>query len=245
MERNFLSSAGYAIKPKTSCRIPPCSLGRTAKPLSPPSHNSNSKATTPRNQPKANMMIIPSINLNLFNSKVDLAPVVQEQTPALGVISKSRVRLGIDANLFSHSGDASQIITALEGSPFLQAKSNGNDIVVLCDAGGTPVAVIELRGKTFNIFSAHEHVPLAQVTQSGKILNVVMNGQSDPMFTIHKVVSHHPSQRFPTKHIIRKQGTSVASTRFGQGNSYMLTVNAGSDPCLITCLAIIADKGLP
>jgi len=191
------------------------------------------------------MMIIPSINVNvnLLNSKVDLAPVVQEQTPALGVISKSRVRLGIDANLFSHSGDASQIITALKGSPFLQAKSNGDDIVVLCDARGTPVAVIELRGKTFNIFSAHEHVPLAQVTQSGKILNVVMKGQSDPMFTIHKVVSH-PSQRFPTKHIIRKQGTSVGSTRFGQGNSYMLTVNAGSDPCLIACLAIIADKAL-
>jgi hypothetical protein len=162
------------------------------------------------------MMIIPSININLFNSKVDLAPVVQEQTLALGAISKSRVRLGIDANLFSHSGDASQIITALKGSPFLQATTSGNDIVVICDARGTPVAVIELRGKTFNIFSAHEHVPLAQVTQSGKILIVVMKGQSDPMFTIHKVVSH-PSQRFPTKHIIRKQGTLVASTRFGQG----------------------------
>jgi hypothetical protein len=103
------------------------------------------------------MMIIPSINVNLFNSKVDLADVVQEQTPALGVISKSRVRLGIDANLFSHSGDASQIITALKGSSFLQAKSNGDDIVVLCDARGTPVAAIELSGKTFNIFSAHAH----------------------------------------------------------------------------------------
>ena len=190
-------------------------------------------------------MIVPSINLNLFNSKVDLAPApVEEKTeaPALGVPTKSRIRLGISETLFSHAGGAIPIITALAGSPFLQAKSNGSDLVVLGDADGEPVAVIErAAGNTFTIYTSHGQVPLAEVTQSGKVLNVIMEGQSDPMYTIHKV-SAHPTRTFPTKHIIRKEGKVVASTRYGQGNSYMLSVNAGADPCLMTCLATIADE---
>lgn len=205
-------------------------------------NNTNQKQT---HSPTATMMIIPSLNLNLFNStKVDLAPApAEEQTeaPTLGNVEKSRVRLGMEQKLFSRAGDAFPIITALTGSPYLQAKSNGKDIVVFGDAAGEPLVAIERVGNTFKIFSTQGQTPLAEVTQNGKVLNVVMEGQSDPTYTIHKVVQH-ASHRFPTKHIIKNNGKPVASTRYGQGNSYMLTVNADTDSSLMTCLAAIADE---
>jgi len=68
-----------------------------------------------------------------------------------------------------------------------------------------------------------------------------MEGESSLTYSIHKVAPH-PSRQFPTKHIIKYQGKAVASTRYGKGNSYMLTVYAGTDPCLMICLAAIADE---
>ena len=189
------------------------------------------------------MMIAPSLNINVFNSKVDPAPVLEEasKVPTLGSVEQTRLRLGMEGDLFSRAGDSFQIITALIGAPYLQAKSNGKDIVILGDTNGAPVAAIERVDGAFQIFSTRGQTPLARVTQQGKVLHVVMEGQSEPTYTIHKVASH-PTRSFPTKHIVRKEGEPVASTRYGQGSSYMLTVNAGADPCLMTCLAAIADE---
>jgi len=184
------------------------------------------------------MMTIPSFDINLFNnSKVDLAPALEEQTeaPALGTVAQSRLLL------FSRAGGSFQIITALAGTPYFEAKSNGQDIVIMGDSVGAPVAAIERVGKTFKIFSTRGQTPLAEVTQHDTVLHVAMEGDSSPTYTIHKIIPH-PSRNFPTKHIIRNQGKAVVSTRYGQGNSYMLTVNAGEDPCLMTCLAAIADE---
>jgi hypothetical protein len=192
------------------------------------------------------MMIVPSLNVSLFNSKVDLAPTPKELTEAstpLGTVATSRVRLGIQKKLLTHAGDSSSIIAALSGTPFLQTKSNGKDVVVFGDAAGTPLASIERVGKyMFKIRSNQgDDTPIAHVTQNGKVLNVTLEGESDPAYTIHKVVQH-PSQQFPTKHIIKHHGKAVASTRYGKGNSYLLTVNAGADSCFLTCLAAIADE---
>jgi hypothetical protein len=190
------------------------------------------------------MMIIPSLNISLFNSKIDLAPTPKELTEAstLGTVATSRVRLGIQEKLLSRAGDSSPIITALSGTPFLQTKSNGKDMVVFGDAAGTPLASIERVDNMFKISSSQgDDTPVAHVTQNGKVLNVTLEGESDPTYTIHQVVQH-PSRKFQTKHIIKHHGKAVASTRYGQGNSYMLTVNAGADSCLMTCLAAIADE---
>ena len=95
----------------------------------------------------------------------------------------------------------------------------------------------------FKIFSVHGHVPLAQVSKSGKVLNVVTEGQSDPTFTIASFSPYASLATFPNQLVTRKQGTPVVSTRFGRGNSYMLTVHTGRDPCLkMTCLAILAEN---
>lgn len=188
------------------------------------------------------MMIAPSLNINVLNSKVDIAPVFEEsKVPALGSVEQTRVRLGMEGNLFSRAGDAFQIITALIGTPYLQAKSNGKDIVILGDTNGAPVAAIERVDDVFRIFSTRGQTPLGRVTRQGKVLHVIMEGQSEPTYTIHKV-AFHPSRSFSTKHVVRKGGEAVASTRYGQGSSYMLTVNAGTDLCLMACLAAIADE---
>jgi hypothetical protein len=197
------------------------------------------------------MMIASSFSTRLFNSKVDIAPTRKELTKAftfgsastLGPIETTRVRFGIQEKILSSTGNAFPIITALSGTPFLQAKSNGKDVVIFGDAAGSPVAAIERvdNGKTFKILSIRDEIPIARVTQDGKVLNVTLEGASDPTYTIHKVVKH-PSRHFPTKHIIKHHGKAVASTRYGQGNSYVLTVNAGADSILLTCLAAIADE---
>ena len=87
------------------------------------------------------MMIIPSVDVHLFNSKVDLAPPLEEQkeVPTRGAVEKSRVRLGMEKKIFSRTGDFVPIVTALDGTPYLQAKSSGSKIVVLgADTAGRP-----------------------------------------------------------------------------------------------------------
>lgn len=189
-------------------------------------------------------MIVPFFNVNLFNSKVDLAPVEEQKgvTP-LGIVEKHRVTLGMEKKLFSCTADFIPIIAAMSGTTYLQANSNGSDTVVLSDNAGKQVAIMERVDGEFNIYSFEgpEPVPLAKVTQVGKVLHVILEGESEPTFTIHEVVPH-PSRKFPTKHIIKTLGKPTASTRYGKGNSYMLAVNAGADCCLMTCLAAIADE---
>lgn len=194
-------------------------------------------------------MILSSINTNLFSSsKVYLAPTQEEtkQAPTLGKAENFPVRLGVQRKIFSQVGETIPIITSLAGTPFLHAKSNGKDGVVLDDAfSGEAVATIERRGSTFQI-SSHDiqegSTPIAKVIREKTVLNVVFRDESDPTYTIHKVVQH-PSRKFQTKYIIKHQGKQVASSRYGQhGKSYMLTVNAGTDPCLMTCLAAIVDE---
>lgn len=189
-------------------------------------------------------MISPSLKFNLFNSsKVDLAPTGKAQSamPSLGKVESSRVRFGIQEGMFSNAGESIPIIRALAGIPYLQAKSNGKDLVVLGDAAGEPLVSMERIGDKFFIFSAQGQAPVAQVTRSDKVLHVTYEGESEPTYTIHKAVIH-PSSHFPTRHIIKHQGKAVASTRYGHGHSYVLTVNAGADSCLMICLAAIADE---
>lgn len=216
-----------------------CSQNQTSK------QQQQATTTTKQHLQTAAMIIAPSINsLKFFSAnKVDIVPVLKEETatPALGQVEQSRVRLGMDQNILSRAGDSFQIISAITGAPYLQAKSNGDDIAVLGNAAGDPVTAIERICSIAFKISSKDQTPLATVTKQGKVLHVIVEGDSTPTYTIHKVVSH-PSRSFPTKHIIKHQGKPVASTRYGRGNSYVLTIDAGVDTCLVTCFAAIADE---
>lgn len=182
------------------------------------------------------------------------------------VDSKSRVRLGIEKHLFSRTGVSAPILEAGTADNFhnLQIRGKvfeGNDVVLEDSVTGMPVAIAVRKyataGNTFkiyslrpvytgqspaNIFKYNQRLyPYAEVKRRGKVLTVVLEGRSGPTYTIHKVVSH-PSRKFPTKHVIRKHGSKVASTSSGGGNSFILTVDAGADPCLMICLAAIAEE---
>lgn len=195
------------------------------------------------------MVTLSSINTSLFHSnKIDLAPAAQEteRVPALGKPEKFPVRLGVQRKIFSQVGETVPIITSLSGTPFLHAKSIGKDSLVLEDAySGESVAILERSGETFQICSndfREGPTPIAQVSRDKSVLNVVLQNDSNPTFTIHKIIQH-PSRKFQNRYVIKHRGKQVASSHYGQqGRSYMLTVNAGTDPCLMTCLAVIADE---
>lgn len=190
----------------------------------------------------------------------------------LGDVTNDKVKLGIEKQLFSRTGESVPIIlTGLETfSPFhsnLQIRGRvfeGNDVVLEDSATKALVAVVERNyataGNIFKIYSPHpvyhnqkpsdvfkygqQVYDYAQVKKCGRVLTVVMVGESDPTYTIHKVVQH-PSWIFPTKHVIKKNGEAIATTRYvvvGEANSYTLSVEAGADPCLTICLAAIADE---
>lgn len=189
-------------------------------------------------------MIVPSLNL-FHNTKINPVPTT-EDAALFGPISKSRSKVGIAKDLFSRTGSAFSIISASASTPFLLAKSNGMDLVVLGDVSGVPVATIEKKNNTtFTIYNGtKEQEPYCQVTSSGKVLCVVINGKT--INTIHKVVPH-PSRTFGTKHTIRKADSRrevVASTLYGKGNSYILSIEQGNDAYLMTCLAVIANQVL-
>lgn len=196
------------------------------------------------------MMILPSINtINLFHSnKVEVAPSAQEtsQVPFLGKPEKTTVHLGLQRHPFSSNpGESVPIILSPTGSPYLHAKSNGgNDTVVFQNAySGEAAATIERTGSTFQIYSSNDTTsPVARVTQDDKVIKVVFQDDSEPTFTIHKIVQP-PSRQTQTKYIIKKNGKQVASSRYWQrGDSFMLTVHPGADPLLMTCLAAIANE---
>jgi hypothetical protein len=195
-------------------------------------------------------MSFPSFNLDVFGSLMSSIRSGKSEEEAeaptlLGTVESSHVRLAIQTKRLLASGAGHFIpnTTVLDGTTYLQALSDGRGVVVLGNAAGKPVAAIErVDSNTFQILSTQVQTPIAQVTRDGKVLNVLMEGEADPTYTIHKVV-HYSTKKFPTKHYIKRQGKVVASTRVAaQGNSYILTVNAGQDSCFMTCLSVIADE---
>lgn len=187
-----------------------------------------------------------------------VAPSLEEQPPMLGNLAMTRIRLGIEKNLLSnHEGQSVPVVTASSGNSIMSARISRNQLMLYDSRTGTPVAaVICTVGKRFKIYStrpvylgqAHDFLKdntpfyaFATVTTVGTASNVVMEGHVDPTYAIHKVVSHS-SQTFPMKHVIKKHSKTVATTRYGQGNSFIVTIPTGSDPILMTCLAVIADE---
>jgi len=199
-------------------------------------------------------------------SKESLQESAKHHPNLLGADSKSRIKLGIEKHLFSRTGDSVPVLSTWSGTPFHNLEVKGkvfesNDVILEDAITGRPVAVVVRKyATTGNIFNIYSPCPaysgqtpaklykynqrlyaFAQVKPSGKLLNVVFEGVSNPTYTIHRIVPH-TGRRFITAHVIKKQGEEVASTRYGAGNSFILTVEAGADPCLMICLAAIVDE---
>ena len=219
-------------------------------------------------QPTSNKMF-----RNFFHPKINPSSITPEtaperkEYPTLGSVENSQVRLGLQKGLFSRTGKPLPIIAACSGSPFHNLQIRGrlfesNDVVLEDATTGKMVAVIVRKyattGNIFTIYSTHpvytNQTPaklykydgrlyhFAEIKPCDKVLNVVMEGESDPTYIIHRIAPH-PSRQFPTKHVIKRDDKSVASTRYhGEGNSFILTVDQGVDPSLMICLAIIADE---
>lgn len=197
-------------------------------------------------------------------------------TPVLGDINHdSQVKLGIEKHLFSHIGDAVPILSTTSGETFQGLEIRGDvfqhgDVVLEKADTHTPVAVIERKyavaDNTFTIYTTRPvysgeepasifkyNVKLyhfAEVKHDGKVWDVVLEGETEPTYTIHKLVPAHtydiPQRRFfPTKHTVIKDGNEVAMMKYSEGeggNSFMLVVNAGVDATLMILLSIIADE---
>lgn len=195
-----------------------------------------------------------------FRKNVDRHSIV------LGIKQSSQVRLGVEMNLFTREGNSVPIVNVFSGAPFhdlqVRGKVSDNDVVLEEAATKTPVAVVRhnTAKDTFMIYSTRPvytgQMPadvfkynqrlytFAEVKRRGKVLNVIVEGQSAPTYTIHnhKMVSH-PSSQFPMTYVIKKLGEEVAYTRWGEGRSYaVLTVKPGVDPCLMICLAAITEE---
>lgn len=183
--------------------------------------------------------------INLFNSRVGLDPPLKDSSVGSSDEMYSvRSRMEQQPPSKSDCDFAPPIISSLTGKPCAQTESIFSQCVVLGDSTGTTVATVERDGSTFKIFSVGPsgRSPLAEIHQQRRnVLTVVMEEDSEPTYTIHKVFSH-PFRRIPTKYVIKKQGIPVASSRYGEGNSYVLTISHGADACLMTCLAAVADE---
>lgn len=178
--------------------------------------------------------------------------------------SAHRACLRIKTNLFSSTSNTS-IVSALSGQAFqdFQVESSVGGIV-LKDSSRvkrvTPLAaVIQSRDK-FTIYSSRpnywgqERVNLihnqkvypkvhthATVERVGKVVQVVLEGNSEPTYTIHKV-QNETNRDFFIKYIIKKHDKLEASSRYGSEGSYTLEFNAGADPIMMILLAAIADR---
>lgn len=183
--------------------------------------------------------------------------------------SKCRVKLGIEKNLFSRTGDSVPVFCLSSGEPFNGIEIRGKlfesgDVVFQDAVAKVPIAVVERKyttsGNVFKIYSARQvdsgQKPVniskynkrlyafAEVRRhQGKVLGVTFEGRPDPSYTIHTTASHSSQSLGTRQIIIRKQGKEVASTFYDhRGNSQMLTLNAGTDPVLMICLAAVADE---
>ncbi len=166
--------------------------------------------------------------------------------------SKCRVKLGIEKNLFSRTGDSVPVFCLSSGEPFNGIEIRGKlfesgDVVFQDAVAKVPIAVVERKyttsGNVFKIYSTRQvdsgQKPVniskynkrlyafAEVRRhQGKVLGVTFEGRPDPSYTIHTTASHS-SQSLGTSH---------------RGNSQMLTLNAGTDPVFMICLAAVADE---
>ncbi len=131
------------------------------------------KFKTNNKQPYQYNMSLSSLNLNLFNRKVDFAPeeslneedsskqistslyrrsIVLGESP-----SRPQACLGVAKNLFSNSDDAIPIVTALSGETFrdLQVRKILDGIVLEDSVIGTPVAAVtQSFNHKFTIYSS-------------------------------------------------------------------------------------------
>ena len=196
--------------------------------------------------------------------------------PVLGEIDHdSQVKLGIEKHLFSHIGDSVPILSTTSGEPFRGLEIRGDvfqhgDVVLERADTHTPVGVIERKyavaDNTFTIYTTRPAYSgekpasifkyntklyrFAEVKHDGKVWDVVLDGQTKPTYTMHKLLPAHayvPQRRhFPTKHSVRnEEGNEVACMRYSEGegaHSFVLVVNAGVDATLMILLAIIADE---
>lgn len=193
----------------------------------------------------------------------------EESKPFAGELNADSTGMvvGIEKHLFSHTGNDIPIVFTGKSSTAYNLQVKGklfesNEVVLEDASNGVPVVVLERKyataGNTFNIYTTRpvysnqkpanllkykqRLYAFATVIRRGKVLSVVKEGQSEPSYTIHKVLPN-PSRRFMTRHIIEEEGKKVAFTRSGQGNSYILTMLPGAvDACLMISLAIISDE---
>ncbi len=155
------------------------------------------------------------------------------------------------------------IVSALSDQPFqdLYIKSSPDGIVLVDSTReeSAIAAVIKSRDNKFTIYSClpnnfgqaqvnlvhykevyrklHTH---ATVERVGKVLEVVLEGNCEPTYTIHKV-QNETNRDFYTKHVIKKHGELVASSRHGPERSYTLESVAGADVVMMILLSAIGD----
>lgn len=189
-------------------------------------------------------------------------------TPILGDIDHdSQIKLGIEKHLFSHIGDSVPILSTITGEHFQGLEIRGDvfqhgDVVLEKADTHIPVAVIERKyapaDNTFTIYttspvySGEEPASIfkynvrlyhfAEVKHDGKVWKVVLEGQTEPTYTIHKLAPQH--RHFPTKHTVMKGENEVAYMRYSEGNahSFVLVIDEGVDATLMILLSIIADE---
>jgi hypothetical protein len=143
------------------------------------------------------------------------------------------------------------------------------DQMALLDGKGDLIAVcyrkFELFGQTFKIYTPDPFFTgqaKSDRTYNGQPLYTVASVKREPMSTTQFVyyaapndcnntgpptyTIHRAGGMWPKKRVVRKSGQTAAFMEGGSwgsvGNSYLLVINEGIDPCLILCLAAICDE---
>ena len=120
----------------------------------------------------------------------------------------------------------------------------------------TPVAAVVQSKDEFKIYSTRpmysdqtpskvfdqELFAHATVKQVGKLLQVVLEGNEQPSYTIHNIQDLNIRREYGAKHVVKDENKKrVAWTRYGVGHSCLLTTTA-DDPILMILLAAIATQ---
>lgn len=172
---------------------------------------------------------------------------------------KSQVHLKLEDDLFDATESGADIpIGASAGTPFYNLQIRGklfdsNEFVLEDGTNNSVVAVVERKnttiGYTFFLYSKRPAFPgqarsnimkynvdlydFAKVTDHNGILKVVKEGEDQAKYTL---------QSEGANYVIMREGTKVATMSPNEGEFYNLDINEGVDPCLLICLASIADE---
>jgi hypothetical protein len=78
------------------------------------------------------------------------------------------------------------------------------------------------------------------VKQVGKLLQVVLEGNEQPLYTIHNIQDLNICHEYGDKHVMKDENT-LAWTHYGIGHSCLLTMTA-EDPIVMILFAAIATQ---